>query len=407
MLPAFRMLSHGSGAPVVSADRDRLASTNAEPAYRVLYIETSEARHKRVLAALRNIPLALRVRSVRTQAECERALQREWDLVLSACSATGFPAALTVTSLEKPGWLRPLILLVDDENEHVAAAAMRAGVSDYLLSSNLTRLGPALERAIAMADAMREQQRIRSEFERSRQRLRELTQHLQVSVEAERVSIAREIHDEVGGSLTAIKFDLAWMAQRAGRGELAQRARQALETVTHAIGVSQRIMHNLRPTILEQGLVAALQWMADRFEKRTGIPTRFSSTGVTEVQRWPPQVALTAYRTAQEALTNISKYAQASRVEIDLTLARGVLSLEISDNGRGMSQEDLSKPRSYGIRGLRERANIVNGWIDLSSGARGTTLILSVPLHKARREAVELNPVIHDVHNDPTVWDAL
>ena len=78
-----------------------------------------------------------------------------------------------------------------------------------------------------------------------------------------------------------------------------------------------------------------------------------------------------AYRTAQEALTNVSKHAQATRVQIDLSLAGGVLSLEISDNGRGLSQDDLAKARSFGIRGLHERAGTVGGWVDLSSGAAG------------------------------------
>ena len=85
----------------------------------------------------------------------------------------------------------------------------------------------------------------------------------------------------------------------------------------------------------------------------------------------PTGVPLVAYRAAQEALTNITKHAQATRVQIDLSLAGGVLSLEISDNGRGLSQDDLAKTRSFGIRGLHERAGTVGGWIDLSSGPQG------------------------------------
>src|SRR5690606_16864274 len=105
----------------------------------------------------------------------------------------------------------------------------------------------------------------------SRKRLSELAQHLQTSVEAERQAIAREIHDDVGGSLTALKFELDWIRRHATLPEVQQRATMALETVSAAIEASQRIMQNLRPAILEQGLVAALQWMASRFEKRTGI----------------------------------------------------------------------------------------------------------------------------------------
>jgi signal transduction histidine kinase len=112
-------------------------------------------------------------------------------------------------------------------------------------------------------------------------------------------------------------------------------------------------------------------------------------------------VPLVAYRTAQEALTNISKHANASRVQIDLSMAGGVLSLEISDNGRGLSQEDLAKARSFGIRGLHERANTVGGWIDLSSGPHGTTLILSVPLDISDSAYIPEPP---DKSYDPSQW---
>ena len=94
----------------------------------------------------------------------------------------------------------------------------------------------------------------------------------------------------------------------------------------------------------------------------------------------PSGVPLVAYRTAQEALTNVSKHAQATRVAVDLSLTGGVLSLEVSDNGRGLTDEDLAKARSFGIRGLHERAGTVGGWVELSSTPQGTTLILSVPL---------------------------
>jgi len=137
-------------------------------------------------------------------------------------------------------------------------------------------------------------------------------------------------------------------------------------------------MHNLRPAILEQGLLAALQWMAERFERRTGTKCvlRLPDTALT----LPPGVSLVAYRMAQEALTNVTKHAHATRVQIDLSLAGGILSLEISDNGHGLGPDDLAKERSFGLRGLHERASTVGGWVDVSSGASGTTLILSIPL---------------------------
>jgi signal transduction histidine kinase len=146
-------------------------------------------------------------------------------------------------------------------------------------------------------------------------------------------------------------------------------------------------MHNLRPAILEQGLVAALQWMASRFEKRTGIECLFRTSHEPGAPRPAAGVPLVAYRTAQEALTNVSQARPGHAGEIDLSHGRGVLSLEVSDNGRGLARPDLAKARSFGIRGLHERASTVGGWVDLSSDAPGTTLILSVPLDAGRRPA--------------------
>ncbi len=201
---------------------------------------------------------------------------------------------------------------------------------------------------------------------------------MQSSIEQERAAIAREMHDDVGGSLTALKFDLAWITRHPQSDEVPARASAALEQVSHAIEAAQRIMHNLRPAILEQGLVAALQWIAARFEKRTGVACLLRTP--EKIPPLPIGVGLVAYRTAQEALTNITKYAQATQVGIDLSLAGKVLSLEVSDNGRGLCAADLGKAQSFGIRGLHERARTVGGWIDLSSSPSGTTLILSVPL---------------------------
>ena len=183
----------------------------------------------------------------------------------------------------------------------------------------------------------------------------------------------------------------------------------ALETVSHAVESSQRIMHNLRPAILEQGLVAALHWIALRFERRSGVVIRLRLP--KQPLELPQGVPLVAYRTAQEALTNISKHAQATRVQIDLSLAGGVLSLEVSDNGRGLSGADLAKARSFGIRGLHERASTVGGWVDLSSGPQGTTLILSIPLEDAATHAAdfdgggETGPASGDNDDDPSAWE--
>src|SRR6185369_9289755 len=342
--------------------------------YRILHLEDSEPDHEVLVAHLARGGLHTQTRRIDSEAAFLEALDEPWDAVVSDYNLPGFSGLVALELLKASMREIPFILVSGEIGDETAVEAMRNGANDYLHKSHLARLVPALLHAIDAAETRRARIKADRDLIASKQRLHELAQHLQTSVEQERAAIAREIHDDVGGSLTALKFDLAWIARHSSSPQIVSRVQSALETVTHAVESSQRIMHNLRPAILEQGLAAALHWIALRFERRSGVECHI------RLPKQPPGVPLVAYRTAQEALTNISKHAQATRVQIDLSLAGGVLSLEISDNGRGVSQEDLAKARSFGIRGLQERATTVGGWIDLSSGPHGTTLILSVPL---------------------------
>jgi len=355
---------------------------NATRELRVLHLEDSELDHELTLAHLRRGGLRVSVRRIDSEAEFLAALDADWDAIISDYNLPGFSGLVALDLLKARDVDVPFILVSGEIGEDTAVEAMRNGASDYLLKNNLARLVPALLHAIEATETRRARVQADRELDASKQRLRELAQHLQNSIEQERAAISREIHDDVGGSLTALKFDLAWIARHSDSAAVLERVTSALETVTLAIDSSKRIMHNLRPAILDQGLVAALHWLATRFERRTGIECAIRlPTDQTNPPELPIGVPLVAYRTAQEALTNVSKHAQASRVTLDLSLAGGVLSLEITDNGRGLSADDLVKARSFGIRGLHERAGTVGGWVELSSSAAGTTMILSVPLN--------------------------
>ena len=386
---------------------DRAAPASGPRRLRVLHLEDSVPDHE--LAVLHLLRGGLRADVVRvdTEAAFREALgQQAWDVVLSDFNLPGFNGLQAQQILKDSGQDLPFILVSGEIGEDTAVAAMRNGASDYLLKNNLARLVPAVEHAIAAHRDRQARAQADRELAASRQRLSELAQHLQTSVEMERAAIAREIHDDVGGSLTAIKFDLAWIGRHVHAGDVApaevqQRVITALETVAHAIEASQRIMHNLRPAILEQGLVAALQWMAAQFEKRHRIACLFRTSH--ESMQLPTGVPLVAYRFAQEALTNVTKHAQATRVMIDLSMSRGVLSLEVSDNGRGLGPDDLAKARSFGLRGLHERATTVGGWVDISSDAAGTVLMLSVPMRRDGSPASEADFDQDDDH-DPTGW---
>jgi len=381
------------------------ASNGGDRELQILHLEDSELDHELTLAHLARGHLRVKVRRIDSEAEFLGALaERGWDAIISDYNLPGFSGLVALDLLKASGRDVPFILVSGEIGEDTAVEAMRNGASDYLLKNNLARLVPALLHAVEATETRRARVRADRELDESKQRLRELAQHLQNSIEQERTAIAREIHDDVGGSLTALKFDLAWIARHSDSDEVLSRVNSALETVTLAIDSSKRIMHNLRPAILEQGLVAALHWLASRFEKRTGIDCVIRLPA--EATALPSGVPLVAYRTAQEALTNISKHAHATRVELDLSLAGGVLSLEISDNGRGLNADDLAKARSFGIRGLHERAGTVGGWVELSSSGSGTTMILSVPLNPLGIADIPYQAP-RDDGDDPSQWGAL
>jgi signal transduction histidine kinase len=403
--PIDRPINRPTDPPCGGANTGLAAARPLARRLRVLHLEDSAPDHDLAMAYLQRAGLAAEVLRVDTEPAFREALAaQDWDVVLSDFNLPGFDGLRAQQILRDSGKSLPFILVSGEIGEDTAVAAMRNGASDYLLKNNLARLAPAVEHAIAAHRDRQARTQADRELAASRQRLSELAQHLQTSVEMERAAIAREIHDDVGGSLTAIKFDLAWIGRHVESPEVAQRVHSALETVAHAVEASQRIMHNLRPAILEQGLVAALQWMASQFEKRNGLGCAFRTSH--ESMQLPAGVPLVAYRFAQEALTNVSKHAQASKVTIDLSMSRGVLSLEVSDNGRGLARSDLAKARSFGLRGLHERASTVGGWVDVSSSASGTVLMLSVPMRKAGAgpQADGETDFDQDDDHDPTGW---
>ncbi len=348
---------------------------------RILVVEDSEPDYELLRATLLRQGLQAQCRRVETRDEMRAALDAEaWDAVVSDHHLPRFSSGEALATLRDSGRELPFIIVSGTIGEDVAVEAMRAGADDYLIKGRLARLGAALDRAIASARARRERADAQAALADSERRLRELSAHLQTALEDERRAIAREIHDDIGGTMSALRFDLGWIERHAD-GALAERARQAIDTLAQAMAAGQRIARNLRPPVLEAGIVPALEWLVAQHRQRTGIATRFRSN--VEQIAVPDAAALTLYRTAQEALTNVAKHASATQVSVDLVVLGGEVSLEIADDGTGLAPGSLAKPASFGLRGLVERANAAGGWIDVLPGDRGTTLLLTLPLPEA------------------------
>jgi signal transduction histidine kinase len=345
---------------------------------RLLVVEDSELDYELLLRSLRR--QSLEPESIRVEdAEGLRSAltERPWDAVISDHHLPRFSSTEALRIVRESGLNLPFIIVSGMIGEDAAVAAMQAGADDYLIKGRLARLGPALRNAMSAASARRDRGAARQALAESEQRLRALTDHLQQAVEEERAAIAREVHDDVGGMLTALRFDLAWI-ERHGEAPMRARARQGLDTLNQAVLAVQRIMRNLRPPALDAGIVAALDFLVTQFASRTGIDTRLTSN--RERIEVSEQVAITVYRVAQESLTNVAKHAQAGRARLDLVIQDDTLSLVIADDGVGLRAGDLDKPASFGLRGLTERVRQVHGWLDIAVGEGRGEVMLTIPL---------------------------
>jgi len=249
----------------------------------------------------------------------------------------------------------------------------------------MNEAGTVVERYGVIMDVT-ERRRTEVELQESRDQLRALAARLQMAREEERKRVAREIHDELGQALTAIKIELSallfeWPAEH----KPSRRAESIATLVDKTIQSVRRISTELRPGILDAlGLAAAVEWAAEEFKSRTGTRCRVDLP--KEAIEIDQELATTIFRILQETLTNIARHADATQVDIRLAMEDGRLSLEVHDNGLGISEEQLSASGTLGILGMRERALLLGGEF-LITGAPdlGTRVVVRIPLSASRR----------------------
>jgi PAS domain S-box-containing protein len=227
-------------------------------------------------------------------------------------------------------------------------------------------------------------------LERSQQQLRALSAHLQSVREQERTRIAREIHDELGQALTALKLDVASLARKsAGDPVIEQKTRAMVELINETIQTVRRIATELRPAILDDlGLPAALEWQTHEFQKRTGLACELKMDPDLKVAPGP---STELFRVFQETLTNIVRHARASAVTIYFGRQDDRVVLEVRDNGVGIAETQVSGLRSLGITGMRERVHLLGGDIQLTGiPGQGTTVRIQVPAEHAEQPREQL-----------------
>jgi PAS domain S-box-containing protein len=239
-----------------------------------------------------------------------------------------------------------------------------------------------LEKFIAIQQNITSQKENENKILDANQRLRSLTAHLQSIQEEERINIAREIHDELGQQLTGIKLDASWLRNKTKiyLEEEKERMDRLINNINTTINNVRKIASNLRPGVLDDlGLEAAIEWQAAKFEEQNGISCLLKTSNVSD--NYDKTVNTAVYRIFQEALTNVSRHANASKVTIKLYEKNGILALEVADNGKGIWETENNKTQSLGITGMKERAFMINGTFSIKKGKEGGTIVsLSVPL---------------------------
>jgi signal transduction histidine kinase len=330
---------------------------------------------------------------------------------------------MTVKKLrENPSLLLTLVLPEDQDSLRQSRAASAATLTTWNWEGRLwiksyhdvkwvsLRASPRREEGVGVIWEgiiinVTQSRRREIELEESHERLKEVSSHIMAAREHERIRIAREIHDDLGGNLTAIKIDLDWIARRVGEGSfnevketpaLLAKVLTVSQMVDRTMQSIQRISRDLRPGIMDFGIVAAVEWEAREFAKRLGIPCEVSCAG--QDIDLEPDVAVAVFRIFQESLTNITKHAKASHVWVRLgtfpAQAQEWLELEIRDNGFGILPSDLVKLNSFGIRGMVERASFLGGKLtvnrtrEIGTAGQGTIVRLSIPLRPHQGDPV-------------------
>jgi signal transduction histidine kinase len=247
----------------------------------------------------------------------------------------------------------------------------------------------ARQREETAAELKRQHDELKSQFDAQTNELTELARHLQHVQEEERARLSRGLHDELGGVLLAARMDVTWMQRHAADDdtEVKTRLERLKQVLDQGIELKRRVVEELRPTLLDtMGLLAALRWQSEETCRRAEL--RCTERFPDEEPPFNRAGAIALFRVVQEALANVAKHARASEVEIALELTDRDVVVTVRDNGVGAASEDLTRPRSHGLAGLRHRIQMLGGRFDITSAPnRGTTVRVQVPLASVIRTA--------------------
>ena len=368
---------------VVATERGALKA--ASPTLRIVLVEDNDPDSDLIQQTLADSGLNFTLATVDTREAFEAELSHKPpSIILSDYCLPQFDGS---TALEIALHLAPevpFIFVTGVLGEEVAIEMLKKGAIDYVLKSRLSRLVPAVNRALREAELRRETQKAQEKLRRSYDQLRALTGHLRFVREEERTRIAREVHDELGQALTGIKLDLSWLSGKISGERVLQRKIKAMSAhIDATILTVRRIATELRPGVLDNlGLAAAIEWQAAEFQERTGIRCEVKIAVAETI--WDREFNTMCFRIFQETLTNVIRHAKATRVDVSLTQVDHELILTVRDNGRGILEKEVIHAQSIGLIGMKERVAQAGGQVFFFGlPNRGTTVTMRVPMPEA------------------------
>jgi len=355
-----------------------------DPDLDILLVEDSEDDAILIVEELRAGGYRPHHRRVVSGAEMEQALAAQgWDIVISDHRLPGFSATEALQVLLDSGREIPFIIVSGTIGEELAVEAMKAGAYDYVMKGALAKLTPAVQHALSAARERRRYREAQQEIRESREQLRRLASHLESVREEERARLAREIHDELGGILTALKMDISWMQRQLGDAPALEEKLTTMTGLTDsAIRTMRRIITDLRPSVLDDlGLIPAIEWQLSEFRKHSGLEMDLDVAAQSDMPALSPAHAVAVFRIFQESLTNIARHAGARTVRVAVGQTPEAFVLTVDDDGRGMTEQTPAGRSSYGILGMRERARHLGGELSIAPREGGGTRVrLTLPL---------------------------
>jgi signal transduction histidine kinase len=306
-----------------------------------------------------------------------------WDLIIADYAMPTFSGVAALDIFRQSGLDIPFIIVSGSVGEQTAVSAMKAGAHDYIMKSALGRLIPAVKRELQEAAIRRGKRQSDHELREANRRLHALSSRMLEIQEQERRQLARELHDEIGQVLTAVKIDLQTQLMRMGPGAT-ESIESSIKLVDGALERVRSLSLDLRPSQLDDlGLQPALRWYLDRQSRTAGLEIQF--TAELPATRINPDVETACFRIAQEAITNVLRHAGAKRVKVSLRAHGNELELLVEDDGKGFNvpsaQARAASGQSMGLLGMEERAELAGGRIEMfSTPGKGTRVQARFPL---------------------------